>query len=257
MTRLLIAAILLWSVPTPGSAQPMGEVFETGNRAYFAGDFQQALESYARLSEAGVEDADLSFNLATVHARLGNYGEAIRYFERTLRQRPGDDGAEQGLTAVRTALGRRLAEARGEALVQTRPPFGEALVRPFSQDLLAWLVLAFDVLLFGVLIVRRRLLGETGRLALGIAAPLLGVLLVLAAGGLAIKSGVLIDGHAAIVVARDATTMREGPDPRASARGEAAEGEHARVVDQQGDWVLVRLYGGREGWLPADDVGVI
>jgi len=244
------------AAPIPAAAQRLESIFERGNQAYFQGDFDGAVRDYELLVDAGIEDPDVCFNLATAYGRAGRYGQSIRWFERTLRLRPGDGEAELGLAQARAALGRRQAEATGEAMVETRPPFGESLVRPFSENALGWVVLALNLLLFGMLVAFPAVRAETGRFALGIAIPLTALLWLASGAGLAIKSGALRDGEPAIIISGE-TTLREGPDPRAVTRGSALEGERARVVDRHGDWVRLHLDRGREGWAPRGDVGEI
>jgi tetratricopeptide (TPR) repeat protein len=253
MRVAVIVTALLAFASAPASAQRLDEVFGTANEAVFAGDLDAAIEGYDRLVAAGVDDPDVSYNLGVTHGRKGEYGHAIRWFEHSLAQRPGDDEAERGLAEVRAALGRRQAARDGEAIVETTP-FTEAVVRPFSISLIGGVVLVLDVLFFGFLLLFRRTRSENARLALGIATPVLGVLLAMASFAVLAKAGALTDGEGAIVVTEDAA-VREGPDPRAERRADAREGERARVLDADGEWVRVRLPGGRQGWMADRDVG--
>lgn len=256
--RWLGMAVVLAVCVTPGpaSAQRADAIFRQANQAYYHGDYAAAVQGYRLLVDSGIDDPDVSFNLATAHAQRGEYGRAIRWYEHALRLAPGDDEAEKSLAEVRRALGRRQAEAHGEAIVQTKPDFAESIVRPIAESTLAWLLLVLDFLFFGLLIARRYVHAESGRLGLGIAIPLVGVLLLLSVGGLAVKSGTFREGEPAVVLVDDAS-LREGPDPRAQLRGHAVEGEPARIVDQTGDWVRVELSGGRTGWASSGEVGAI
>lgn len=251
---VLVGGLLSPWVP-PAQAQRLDAVFEAGNQAYYRGDFAGAIARYRTLLEAGVDDPAVTYNLATAHARLGHYGQAIRFYERTLRIAPGDEAAEQGLDRARRALGERQAAKEGEAL-QHRRSFGEAMVRGVSEPSLAWLLVVSNLVLFGLLIAWRFVRAETGRLSLGIAIPIAAVLVVLSATGLAIERGVFREGEAAIVVREDAS-LREGPDAHATVRGEVSEGSPARILDRQGRWVRVKLPGDRQGWMDARDVGAI
>ncbi len=251
-----LMGVLALFAPGTAAAQRADAVFQQANEAYFQGDYEGAIRGYELLVESGIEDPDVAYNLGTAHARLGRWGHAIRWFETALRLRPGDEGTEQALAAARAALGRRQADAHGEAVVQTRPPFYEAVVRPFSENALAWTVLLLDLAFFGVLVARRLTRGETVRLALGIAIPLVGVLLVLGGLGLAVKAGAFREGDPGVVLVQDAT-VREGPDPRAQPRGRADEGEPARILDAHGDFYRVELPGGRAGWMEQAQVGRI
>jgi len=254
----LVAATVVSTVvlPATAAAERIDEIFERGNEAYYEGNTRHAIRQYERLVEAGVHDPDLYYNLATAYARDKRWGYAILYFERTLALRPGDEGAERGLKAARETLARRRAQTEGEAEVTTSRPFGETVVRPLSENTLAWLLLALDLGLFGVLVARRYTRGESARLALGIAAPLTAVALVLAGAGLTIKTGALERGEPAIVLEEN-VVVREGPDPRAARRAEAREGERARVIERYDGFVRVRLPGGREGWMSSSKVGTI
>jgi tetratricopeptide (TPR) repeat protein len=256
-TALVFAAIAMMSFGADAAAaQSMDAIFAKANEAYFAGDHEAAARGYQQLIDAGVDDANVYFNLAAAHAERGRYGAAILAFERCLRVAPGDSAALEGLAAARAALGDRRAAAEGEATVQTRPPLVEALVQPFSETTLAWLVLLLDVLVFALLWLRPRARGEARRVALAVAWPLAAVIGVLAAGALVVKSDALRDGRAAIVLI-DNAKLREGPDAHARSRGTAREGEYARLLAREAGYARVELPGKRRGWLLASEVQAI
>lgn len=250
---LLAAAVLVgaWGIPIAGSAaaaQTVGQVFDRANTAAAQGDHPRAIRGYERLLEAGVDDPDVHFNLATSYARHGELGRAILHFERVLARRPGDEGAERGLAQARELLGQRRADRGEDSAVDAGPPFPEVLVQDVSEQSLAWALLALDVLLFGLLVARRWVRPEGARLTLTVAAPIVGLVLLLVASGLAIRTGVFRDGKPGIVLDEEAV-LREGPDPRARARGAPVEGERVRILGRHGRFVRVRLRGEREGWM--------
>jgi tetratricopeptide (TPR) repeat protein len=259
MTRAfaaLLFAASLGMLSPHAKAQSIERIFSTANEAYFHGELAKATELYQRLLDAGVRDPDVYFNLATAHARQGHFGSALLDFERELWLEPGDDMAEQELSAVRSLLGRRRAEREGQATMQARPPLFEALVRPLSADLLAGLLLALDALLFGLLLARTRVKREAVRLGLAISLPLLGLLLLAAASGLLVKLEAFKEGSAAIVV-RDGAELREGPDPHAQVRAAAHEGQAARLLRREEGFAHVQLEGGERGWMNVKDIGAI
>lgn len=244
-----------WSAPR-AQAQSIERIFSAANEAYFRGDLKRAVEQYERLVDAGVHDPDVYFNLATAHARLGQLGRAVFYFERELWLEPGDEAAEQELAQARAVLGRRRAERDGQAMLQARPPLVEALVRPLSADLLAGWLLAFDVLLFGLLLLRRQAKREAVRLGLTISVPLVGLLLLASAAGLLVKTEAGKDGRAAVVL-RDGAELREGPDEHAQVRAAAHEGQAARLLRREGNFARVQLEAGERGWMQKQDLGII
>lgn len=236
-------------------ADTLEDVFRAGNEAYFHGEYAEAIARYENLVELGVRDADVFYNLGVAYERQGRLGFAIASFERALRTRPSDEAVRTALESIRQAAAERRADREGEATVASGPGLGEALFGGVPEEVLAWAVLIFDALFFGVLVgflfVRR----ETARLVLGIAAPLLGIALTLSGIGLAVRSGAFDEGVPAVIVT-DRSALREGPRESAGERGVAREGERAWILGGDQDWLRVRV-GSREGWLEAERVVAI
>lgn len=255
-SRCAFALLALIACATPARAQSVERIWSSGNEAYFRGDIAQAARQYHLLVDAGVRDADVYFNLALAEARLGHLGQTVLYLERSLWLRPGDEVAEQELTAARSALAARRAERDGEATMQARPPLIEAVARPFSANLLAGLLLGLDVLVFALLLLRKSSRREPLRLGLAIAIPLLALLLVAAGIGLAVKNDTLRDGTAAVVL-REGAELREGPDGAAQVREAAHEGDSARLSRREAGFAHVQLSSGARGWIRDKDVGAV
>ena len=255
MRRLLLLACV-WLIPTAASADSLEEIFERGNAAYFRGDFEAAARDYQRLVDLGVVDADVSYNLATAEARRGRYGAAIQHYERALWIRPGDADAHEGLEAARTALGRVMAERYGEAEVDTAPPLSEALFGGIGRTTLAFVTVIVDLLFFAALTLLLFVKRESLRLGLGIAAPLLAILGIVAGTGWALRAGWLEEGEPAVVVARNGV-LREGPDRHAQERHPAREGNRAWVLERERSWSRVRLPDIGEGWIANEEIGLV
>jgi len=253
---LVLAFCLLAGAPSSGSAEALGDVFRSANEAYFRGDFKAAAAGYGRLVDAGVEDPDVYFNLGVAHARMDELGEAILYLERAARVRPGDAETAAALDNARATLGKRRAEAKGEAMIEAKPPLAEALVRSFKEDTLAVLVLVLNALFFVLLLAHPRLRSDSQRTAAALGAAACGVLLLISATGLFLKRGGQSDGRPAVVL-REGAELREGPDRHARTRAQAHEGVSARVLASDGGFVRVILPGGAEGWMQQRDIGLI
>lgn len=242
--------------PASVRAEALSDVFRGANEAYFRGDFKAAVSGYQRLIDAGIRDPDVYFNLGIAHARQDELGEAILNLERAARLRPGDDETTAALETARATLGKRLAQARGEAMVEAKPPMSDALVRSVHEDTLAISLLVFDVVFFGLLLAYARLRTDAQRTAAAVGAATCGVLLLVSGIGLFLKRGGQTEGVAAVVL-REGAELREGPDRHARLRASAHEGVSARVLGSDGSFVRVKIPGGAEGWMAERDVGVI
>jgi tetratricopeptide (TPR) repeat protein len=256
MRSLLLACVgVFYLCASAQAADSLEGAFTRGNRAFGRGDFASAVEAYTTLVDAGVDDADVSFNLASAHGALGHYGEAIRYFSRTLRLRPSDDAAQAGLKKAREALGQRQALETGEAIVTSRPPLTEAVFAGLTTDALAIALLAALLacsLCAGLLLYVK---AEGVRLSLGIGTTLALVVSAGATLGLLVKFDWNEPGTRAVVL-HDRAALREGPDEMARLARELPEGSSVRILGREAGFMHVRL-GEREGYLLPTDVGEI
>jgi tetratricopeptide (TPR) repeat protein len=256
MSRLRAALLLLTLliVPSEASAEPLRAIFDSANRAYFAGDLEEAQEGYQRLVAAGVADPDVFYNLGLARARAGAYGRAIVAFEKTLQLRPGDDDALAARDAARDALAQAHAASEGEAVSVEEGSLLAALGSTLPEPVLAYLVLALNLLTFGALaglVWTRR---ETLRIALGVTAPIAFMLFVLAGLGLLGRTDAFGRGTPAIVV-DDHSVMREGPDPHAGEAGELREGDRVRILNHHETYYEIMCLDGSRGWVDEDAVG--
>jgi tetratricopeptide (TPR) repeat protein len=235
-------------------ADSLQDVFKRGNAAFARGDFEAAVQEYEALSEAGIDDPDVAFNLASAYGALGRYGQSIRYFERSLRLDPGDAAARDGLRLARETLGERQARVRGEAIVVDRPPLTEAVFSFFSADQLAWALLILSWLAVGLLLALPAARVEGIQLGIGIGAALFGSLALAAALGVGAKADWGRPGARALIV-REGAQVREGPVDRATLLGELAEGEAVRLLAREGRFARVVTAGEREAYVLGSDVG--
>jgi tetratricopeptide (TPR) repeat protein len=262
---LLLA--VLGSISASARADSLPEVFSRGNAAYARSDYVAAVQQYETLIEAGVTDANVSYDLACAYGSLGRYGAAIRFFERSLHQDPGNDAAERGLKLARDLLGERQAKERGEAIVAERPPLSSALFAALSENTLALALLSsvwlWCLSLLGLLRARsaahdsaRAQSGEAQRIGLGIASVFFLTTALVTGFGLWAKSDFGAEGHRAIVLV-DHAPVREGPDAAARLSAELSEGESVRILAHEGEFAHVRLGRGSEGFVPRAAVGEI
>lgn len=252
--RAGLLTLLILLAPATAAADTLEEIFDAGNAAYFRGDYDAAAESYRRLVDLGVVDPDVAYNLATAEARRGNYGAAVQFYERTLWLRPGDEDAHEGLDAARAAVGRRMAERMGEGEVDTAPPLSEALFGGIGRTTLGVVTVVTELVFFLVITLLLFVKRESVRLGLGIAAPLLAIVAVVAGVGWALREGVFEEGEPGVLVV-DGAELREGPDAHAEVRHTGYEGQRAWILEEERSWARVRVPDVGEGWITNDELG--
>ena len=231
------------------------ETFEAGNRAYWEGDYQRAIEQWERLVELGVWDADVFYNLGTAYAREGRIGPAILNFERALLIDPGNVEARENLQALRQWVAHRRTEAGEDADLDPPRTFWMSLLARVTPMQVTVPFLICWVGFFLMLSVRRLTEREVARLAISIVAVVLG------AG--AIVGGALVAGKAsydhevreAIATRTERAPLYEGPGEAFHRVGDVREGDRLRVLDREGEWMLLRDQRGLEGWGRDSDFG--
>lgn len=253
---LLVAPVgALAQQPTQhSSGSSLIGIFETANVAASRGDHATAIANYRKLTDAGIRDPDVYFNLATSFAQSGDYARAILNYERTLTIRPNDSKSSENLLDAEKALEEQRAESEGEAMIQRSRSIGDAIYGGLAADALSVALMLANLLFFislGWVFVRGR--RPRWVLALLVAS---GVFLVFSAVGLGAKAGFFRDGPRAIAL-DDRVVLREGPDPRAQIRGEARAGDRGEIVNRDRDFVKLRVVSGLEGWTPSSGVGLI
>jgi len=240
--RLALVGGLLLIVAT-ATAQPdrLRRRFAAANEAYTQGRYEQAVEGYQAVLDAGSASGALYHNLGNAYARLDRVGPAVWAYERARRLRPGDPRLRHNLEYVRRRAGLppRGLPARGLA----------ALVAGWSPLLL------FGV---GVLALGAGLLGAVFRggpdqylawrmpSAWGLVAA--GLLLVAVALG---TSYVQAHERRAVVI-NETALLRTAPNETTAPDSTLREGTMVEVQAPQGPWRCVRLGDGTIGWLPAD-----
>lgn len=68
-------------------------------------EYDKALDIYQKAFESGITSADLFYNLANCHYKLGNFSSARLFFEKAQLMKPLDSSIAENLEAVKTKIG--------------------------------------------------------------------------------------------------------------------------------------------------------
>jgi hypothetical protein len=233
------------------SSTALANRFAEGNVAYQQGNWSKAIEDYEALVEDGVVHEDLYYNLGNAYFRDGKLGQAIFNYERALRVEPGMSDAEYNLEVAREVVAERGESRLKGAEVD---PWWVRLATFFSMSQLGVVLLIMMLLLCGLLTALVFLPTGFLRTSLLVLVAFMGVGIATSGSLLALHRYVVDNVHQGILVS-DLTVMREGPDATLAERGQLHPGLRVRILGQEGDWLLIRLANGVEGWVPESSVG--
>ncbi len=223
--------------------QTFQEAQRTFDEAQSRDDFLRAAGLYQAILDRGVVSGAVLYNQGNAYMQAGQRGRAIAAYRRARRYRPRDPYLDANL---RFALE---TENPGH-----RRPVVEYLL--FWQNWLSYpekfyLVGLAAAVTFALAVTalfwRRRLLAR-----LAVVGVVLAMLFSFSAVYDWYRYGCLVHG----VIVRDEVVARKGNGTsyEPAFTEPLTEGTEFRLVEDRGDWVLIRLAGGEEGWVQREEV---
>jgi tetratricopeptide (TPR) repeat protein len=214
--------------------------FDSANRLYEQGKFQEAIAAYQSIVQGGRVSPALYFNLGNAFTRAGDMGQAIAAYREAERLAPRDPDLRVNLQFVRSQVqGPTLAPGRRERWLGTLTLNEWAVLA--SIALWSWLLVLTAGHIWPAAKQSLRLL----RLFGGVGTA--GLCLLLGAAYWATSS------PAVIVIVRDAAA-RSGPLDEAQTVFTVHDGAELALLDRQNEWCQVDAGDRRIGWLKRDQV---
>lgn len=249
MKRLLI--LLIFFVSTLLRAEN-SELILKAQTAYDSKKYKEAIESYEKLLSSGIKSWQLYYNLGNSYYRDKQLGKAIYNYELARKLNPNDED-------VRINLG--IAAAKTVDKIDSKENFFITAVKTnvlASFDTKGWAWLSITSLLLLCVCIFTFI--HTSRIGVKRLSFFL-IILFLGAFSLTYFLGYSAyrsknENKFAILLAREAKIMNE-PTPTANSKFSLHEGTKVRIVESNGDWVLLKLDNGNEGWVKMSDVGII
>lgn len=211
------------------------------------GSLRAAAAGFQALIDAGVQNADLEYNLGNTYFRLGELGRAVLHYRRAARLDPHDPRLTANLRYARDRVEPRITPSGEQRLSR------QLLFWHYQTSLRqrTWLLVSLSVIGWALAFVwlwwPRRPLLITG--------------LVIAALGLAAGGSILWQlraeaTHPPAVVVDHVVPLRLGRDENAdlALRQPLGPGVELVILDRRGDWLEVRLPNAQTGWLPANAI---
>ncbi|MFN0158194.1 MAG: tetratricopeptide repeat protein [Bacteroidota bacterium] len=243
MKNVLLICILAGAVSAV-VAQTPEQTFLEANQLYQQGKLQEAREQYERLRSAGLESAELYYNLGNTFYKLGNVARAILNYERALKLAPDDEDILFNLQLANLMLTDKIEVAPKLFIWE----YWEAVKSAFSLTVVTWLAYLFFALALGSLsafILARtyaaRKFSFVGAIASGVVC-LLFVIIFTA------KLSDMQRSDTAIVLV-EVVNVKNSPDGSSSDAFVLHGGTKVQITDQVGNWLKIRLADGKVGWM--------
>ena len=228
------------------------DLLKSAEQAYDSKKYKSAIESYEKLIADGYKSYQLYYNLGNSYYRNNQLGKAIYAYEMARKFNPNDED-------VRINLG--IASAKTVDKIDAKENFFITAVKTnllssLSTTSWAWATVVFllvSAILFFVFINSPVLVFKRVAFVLS-CIFIIGFVVTYFLGFSALEAK--IENKFAIIVTREVKIMNE-PTLSATAKFTLHEGTKIRVVENNGDWILIKLDNGNEGWVKVNDVGII
>jgi tetratricopeptide (TPR) repeat protein len=248
MKKFLLLAVAIF-LSSPAFAVTPKELADQAQATYQSGDYKNAIRNWNELIQMGFVNGDIYYNIGSAYWRIGQAGQARRYFLAAKEWSPRDSALRENLAFIESKVEPNKPSVDGPRALLKKIPFYRLSLNA-SESL--WLCAVASLVFFGLLIVYR-LKKQALYLVLSIVTlPLIffGSFQYLA------RSGLPFAKSEAVVVAPN-LALREQPLAEAPVLEELREGRLVRLNKVQGDFALVKSPSGKEGWAERSMLGEI
>lgn len=247
--KLLVSFVVLFT--TSVCAQDKN-LLQSAEKAYDSKKYKESIKQYEQIIEDGYKSYELYYNLGNAYYRDKQLGKAIYNYELARKINPNDED-------LRINLG--IATSKTIDKIDSKENFFISAVKSnvlstFSTSGWAWLniccIIVFCICIYFFITSLSLNIKRTSFF--------LGILFLIGSAGTYFLGYSALqsknDNKFAIILVTESKIMNE-PTPNASLKFSLHEGTKIRVIDTNGDWVLIKLDNGNEGWAKLSEIGII
>ena len=247
MKKLLIILFALLAAPL--WAQNADALFESGKEHYKADDFEAAIKDWEAILKAGKHSKSVYFNLGNAYYKLGEVAPSIYNYEKALQLDPIDGEVKNNLGFAEN-LRIDVIEPLPKTVFQRA--YGSTM-GALSTTAWAWTsvvllilgVIGFLLYYFSAATRKKRVLFVASIVLFG---------LVLFSFASAYFTANDAKNERSAIVFEEKMEVREEPKATGSVSFELHAGTKLDIVDEDGDWIRIKISNGKDGWVPATTV---
>ena len=250
--KAVLAFMVSISFVAEAGADEYSDIMREANDLYAAEEFQQALDKYKEIEQAGMESSALYYNMGNSYFRLSDAGNAILYYERSLRLDPSNRDIQTNLEMARQYTTDRIEQVPEFVMLS----WGRNLRTSVSANAWAWISIIF--LAVAAVLLLLYFYGKTSSIRkICFIFSMVCVLLFLVSMGFSLsqRQDILNDDYA--IVMAEVSSVRGAPDDSAKGLFVLHEGTKLTVIENIGNWSRVELSDGRQGWILSEEIEII
>jgi tetratricopeptide (TPR) repeat protein len=228
------------------SAAEIDTLFFKANAAYANEYYEDAINYYSKIVDAGYESPALYFNLGNAYFKIQEMPSAILYYEKALKLNPNDEDIRFNLQTANTRIVDKI-EPVPELFIYAwwRSFYNMMPVDDWAILSVAGFIIFIVLFLFYLLsryILIRKLAFFTGLFVLFI---------TIVSFSIASRKYYNFHNHKEAIVFTPTITVKSSPNPNSVDLFVIHEGSKVLIRDQVGEWFEIRIANGSVGWLPS------
>ncbi|RMB63338.1 tetratricopeptide repeat protein [Dokdonia sinensis] len=230
-------------------AQNPEQSFETGNKHYADGQFQEAIDAYQKVLDSGKESAAVYYNLANAHYKLNNVAPSIYYYEKAKLLAPADPDIKNN------------AAFASKMKIDAITPLPENTIKKYYNNILNLLTTdgwAYTTVILAMFFVAFFLAYYfsygTGRKRVFFAATFVALLLAGLSLMFAYNAFAKAEKDNPAIVFATESTVKSEPNLASTEAFILHEGTKVLILETVKNWKRIQIADGKSGWIPTTDI---
>ena len=221
-------------------------------KAYDSKNFKISIQHYQKLINEGYKSYQLYFNLGNSYYRNNELGKAIYYYELASKSNPADDDIKINL-AIATSKTIDKVNSKENFFITAIKTNILSSFSTFTWSIFTISFISLASILFFIFINSNNILIK--RISfIGTCFCFILFTLSYFLGYTSLKSK--SENKFAIITSKEIKILNE-PTISGISKFNLHEGTKIRIVENKGEWILIKLDNGNEGWIKTTDVGII
>ena len=230
-------------------SQGSEELFDKANDFYSKANYSKAIEIYQSILNKNIESSELYFNLGNAYYKTNKIGLAILNYEKAKKISPADEDIETNLT---------LANLKTEDKIDPQPrlfiyDWIDGITNAASEK--SWSILCIGALIVSLVWFAFYLLSTSVNFKkvffyLGSVFMLITLCFYFFANH---RYHQVVDSEYAVIIS-PTTTINSSPTEKSTKLFILHEGTKVAVIDEENDWIEIKLANGNVGWVDKEDV---
>lgn len=225
--------------------------FEQANAAYNSGNYDNAIASYQKILDNGMESVPVYYNMGNAYYKLGDYPMAIYCYEKASKLDPSDEDVQANLAIANAAIVDKIEPVPQSFFVR----WWHSLRSALSGNQWAWCSIAAFALLLVMLFLFLRA-RKVGLRKLGFFMGMVFFIAFALSVVFALQQKLIADKEDHAIVMTPTVTVKSSPSTNSVDLFVLHEGAKVDVMDTQGGWAQIRIANGSVGWLEVSEMRI-